>query len=317
MGNQLLNRAKYVSTSDRWYTPYEVVEKELNNYSFRDQRVLCNADDPIESAFTCYFITNFHRLKLKQLTCISYFPSSLRGLYQLNSPNWEQLSRFNAGYVIQMTAHNSKIQLLQGNGGFDSSETEPFWENSDIICTNPPFSKFRKFFDLILQYNKSYLVVSNLNAVTYTNVFPQIKSGAAHLGWSYGAKFRVAPSDESASQKWEDTTGQCWKKLGTAVWLTNLPTTHQPNLTLTCSYSPELHPKYDGQNVIHVDKLAIIPKDYDGVMGVPITYLRYHNPQRFEIIGKADHGNTDIDLFVPRINGTKTFKRILIRHTQN
>lgn len=313
MSNQLLNRAKYHSTSDGWYTTYEAVEKELTHYNFENQHILCNADDPIESAFTCYFITNFHQLKLKQLTCISYAHSNLRGLYQLNHPQWEQLSQLNTGYVIQMTANNRSFHQLQGDGSFDSTEVVPYWEQADIICTNPPFSKFRKFFDLILYYNKSYLLICNLNAITYINVFPQIINESAHLGYNCGMKFRVSPDDSSASHKWKDKIGQCWKSLGTAVWLTNLPVIKRPKLILTCNYSPELYPKYDDQDVIHVDKLANIPKDYPGIMGVPITYLRYHDPQQFKIVGLADHGSRFNDLFVPSINGKKIFKKLLIQ----
>lgn len=314
MSNKILNRARYQSTSDNWYTSYETLEKELPQYNFEGKRVLCNADDPIESAFTCYFIHNFHQLKLKQLTCIGYAQSPLRGLYKTGS---KQLTDPNVGYVIHMTESYSTILPLTGDGGFNSPEVLPYWENADIVCTNPPFSKFREFFGYVLKYGLSYLLISNLNAISYTIVFPQIKAGLAHLGRTYGMKFRVPLDDFSASIKQKDSEGQCWKKLGTAVWLTNLTSsTPRQNLELNQCYSPKLYPRYDGQDVIHIDRISNIPKDYYGVMGVPITYLVYHNPQQFEILGQANNGSNSNDLFVPRINGKKIFKRLLIRRLQ-
>lgn len=293
MSNATLTRAKRQS-SDNWYTTYESVESELSHYvpQFRGKRVLCNADDPIESAFTCYFIHNFQRLQLKSLTCIAYAPSKLRSLYQIHHSLPES-------YVIHVDSGGKSTVPLK-SGEFDSDEVQPYWENADIVCTNPPFSKFRRFFDLIQHHQVHYLIISNLNAVTYTNVFPYIHSGSAKLGYNWGMKFRV-PTDEQSGG---------W--LGTAVWLTDLQVTHRP-LILTRQYSPELYPKYDGRDVIHVDKVINIPKDYLGVMGVPITYLRYHNPAIYQIVGQANHGNRPEDLFVPRINGKRIFKKLLIQ----
>lgn len=293
MSNVILNKAKRQS-SDNWYTTYESVKKELEHYNsqFRGKRVLCNADDPIESAFSCYFIHHFQQLQLKSLTCIAYAPSKLQSLYQIHHSLPES-------YVIHIEPTRKSIVPLK-SGEFDSDEVQPYWENADIVCTNPPFSKFRRFFDLIQQHQLHYLVISNLNAVTYANVFPYIQSGSAKLGYNYGMKFRV-PVDES-SRGW----------LGTAVWLTDLPVTPRP-LMLIQNYSPDRYPQYDDTNVIHVNKIANIPKDYRGIMGVPITYLRYHDPSHYQIIGQANHGNTGGDLFIPRINGRHMFKRLLIQ----
>ena len=293
MNNSVLNRAKRQS-SDNWYTTYESVESELLHYTsqFVGKRVLCNADDPIESAFTCYFINNFQQLQLKSLTCIAYGSSKLKSLYQLQHslPN---------SYAICINATGKSIVLLK-SGEFDGDEVQPYWENADIVCTNPPFSKFRQFFDLVQRYQLHYLIISNLNAVTYTNVFPYVQSGVMKLGYNCGMKFRV-PVDEF-SKGW----------MGTAVWLTDLQVTPRP-LVLSHSYSPELYSYYDNQSVIHVDKVANIPQDYLGVMGVPITYLRYHDSSQYQVVGLANHGNRENDLFVPRINGKQIFKRLLIQ----
>lgn len=293
MSNVILTRAKRQS-SDNWYTTYESIEKELVHYSsqFRDKRVLCNADDPIESAFTCYFIHNFQRLQLQSLTCIAYASSKLRSLYQIQHS-------LPSSYVIHVEPIRKFVIPLK-SGEFDSDEVQPYWEDADIVCTNPPFSKFRQFFDWIQYHQIHYLIISNLNAVTYTNVFPYIQSGSAKLGYNCGMKFRI-PIDESSCG---------W--LGTAVWLTDLQVTPKP-LILTKQYSSKLYPHYDNQDVIHIDKISNIPKNYLGVMGVPITYLRYHNPSCYQIIGQANHGNMPGDLFVPRINGKQIFKRLLIQ----
>ena len=293
MNNATLNKAKRQS-SDNWYTTYESVEQELIHYSsqFHGKRVLCNADDPIESAFTCYFIHNFQQLQLQSLTCIAYASSKLRSLYQIHHSLPES-------YVIHVDSGGKSTVPLK-SGEFDSDEVQPYWKNADIVCTNPPFSKFRRFFDLTQHHQVHYLIISNLNAVTYTNVFPYIHSGSAKLGYSCGMKFRV-PIDESSCGY-----------LGTAVWLTDLQVTPRP-LILTRQYSPELYPKYDGRDVIHVDKVINIPKDYLGVMGVPITYLRYHNPSCYQIIGQANNGNRPGDLFIPQISGKRIFKRLLIQ----
>lgn len=292
--NTALNRAKRHS-HDSWYTTYESVEQELSHYvpQFVGKRVLCNADDPIESAFTCYFVSHFNELKLKSLTCIAYKSSQLQSIYQLQHSLPES-------YAIIVDSNGKSITPLK-SGEFDAEEVIPYWENADIVCTNPPFSKFRQFWKHLQQYQCHYLIISNLNAVSYADIFPHIQTGIAKLGYNVAMKFRVSRDG-----------GYDWQGLGTAIWLTDLQV-HPAKLILQQNYNPQIHPKYDNQNIINVDKVADIPKDYPGIMGVPITYLRYHDPSQYRIIGQASHGTNPYDIFSPRIKGRKMFKRLLIQ----
>lgn len=312
MSNRTLVNAKK-SPNDSWYTTYDDVARELECHvsQFAGKRVLCNADDPIESAFTCYFVTNFKRLGLRSLTCVAYHPSHIHQIYSLQppSPIWRQIINWAGAYVIHISQEiGTRVYPIDWNGGFDSPFAEPLWEDADIICTNPPFSRFKDFFGLIQQHHKSYLLLCNLQAITFTTVFPQVLSGAAKIGYNWGSKrFRV-PEGESYN----------WKHLGTAVWLTDLPVDNPIALELSCRYSPALYPHYDNYDAIHVDKVANIPVDYDGIMGVPITYIRYHHPSSgYELVGQANHGTSDSDLFMPYLNGKRTFKRLLIRRVSS
>ena len=190
----------------------------------------------------------------------------------------------------------------------------------DICCTNPPFSLFASLFSLLIKYEKQYLLIGNQNAITYKEIFPYIKENKAWVGYRFGdMSFRVPDDTEPRNTRfWVDESGQKWRSLGNAMWLTNLdmPKRHQ-ELILTAHYESEKYPKYDDFDGINVQKVADIPMDYFGIMGVPITYLKYHNGEQFEIVGEANHGSdNEFDLFKPRVNGKELFKRILIRRIE-
>lgn len=242
----------------------------------------------------------------------------------------------NQGYVLKIskipgkqgepvsddTIHNvlqkkNVVRKLKGTGDFRSQECIKYLEECDICCTNPPFSLFADLFSLIIKHNKKYLLIGNQNAITYKEIFPYIKENKAWVGYRFGdMSFRVPADTKPRNTRfWIDKTGQKWRSLGNAMWLTNIdiPRRHE-ELTLTEYYEPNKYPKYDNYDAINVKRVSDIPIDYDGVMGVPITYLKYHNTLQFEIVGEANHGSdNEFDLFKPKLNGKELFKRILIR----
>ena len=344
-GNSILNNAKYsADNTDEWYTTYETIAEELSHYKnqFIDKVVLCNCDDPFESNFCYYFLRHFNQLKLKKLICTSYSGSKIDQLVNgqltldLLDADGNPVINNKHGYVLTITQipgeHEEEVpdnviknvlqkknvvRKLSGNGDFRSQECIEYLKECDICCTNPPFSLFSELFSLLVKYDKKYLLIGNQNAITYKEIFPYIKENKAWVGYRFGdMAFRV-PQDTMPrkTRYWVDEYGQKWRSLGNAMWLTNLDTErrHQ-ELTLTQCYDPVRYPKYDNFDGINVKKVTEIPMDYDGIMGVPITYLKYHNEEQFEIVGEANHGSdNEFDLFKPKINGKELFKRILIR----
>lgn len=337
-GNSILNKARYSDNTDEWFTDYRTIEEEVSHYikQFYGQIVLCNCDDPYESAFSKFFLKNFNLLKLKKLICTSYKGSSLVGKSSIKDENNCALSNDSAYVmVVEELPFSSKfavsdeeiesylrtagvVKKLKGDGDFRSKECIQYLKQADIVVTNPPFSKFTDLFSLLVKYDKKYLVIGNQNAITYKEVFPYIKNGKAWIGYRFGdMSFRVPIDTPPRNTRfWIDETGQKWRSLGNAMWLTNLDTErkHQ-ELVLTELYDPAKYPKYDTYDAINVARVADIPMDYAGVMGVPLTYLKYHNEEQFEIVGEANHGSdNEYDLFKPIVNGKELFKRILIRN---
>ena len=209
------------------------------------------------------------------------------------------------------------VQKLDGDGDFRSEECIQYLQKSDIVVTNPPFSLFIDMFSLVIRYKKKFLLISNQNAITYKEIFPLIKTNQVRVGHHFGdMSFKVPEDTEPRNTRfWIDESGQKWRSLGNAMWLTNLVVNRtRRKLHLEHVYSPEAYDKYDDYDAIHIHRVAEIPVDYYGVMGVPLTYLKYHNDYEFEIVGEANHGyDNEYDLFRPRIRGKDTFKRILVR----
>ena len=347
-GNSILNNAKYSADTDEWYTPYETIEEELLHYEkqFYGKTVLCNCDDPYKSNFAYYFMRNFNRLRLKKLICTSYRNSkisSLKGNSRLSvllRDSKGQVIAKDEGYVLIITKLPSQnnatisdnaikealrkkgvVERLKGNGDFRTKECLEYLKQCDICCTNPPFSLFAALFSLLVKYKKQYLLIGNQNAITYKEIFPYIKENKAWVGYKFGdMAFRVPPDTEPRKTRfWVDSEGQKWRSLGNAMWLTNLDTAKRHrNLKLTQRYHPSKYRRYDNFDAINVPKVADIPMDYNGIMGVPITFLKYHNGTQFEIVGEANHGSdNDFDLFKPIVDGKEVFKRILIRKKSN
>lgn len=344
-GNSILNNAKYSSkNTDEWYTTYETIEEEMEHYvnQFRDKVVLCNCDDPFESNFCYYFLKNFNILHLKKLICTSYSGSkidqikdnmqmTLNMFYENGDPvevgqgyvlivdkiSGNEQEQVSDDTIKEFLSQKGVVKKLKGNGDFRTEECIEYLKQCDICCTNPPFSLFADLFSLLIKYEKQYLLIGNQNAITYKEIFPYIKENKAWVGYRFGdMAFRVpADTEPRKTRFWVDETGQKWRSLGNAMWLTNIDIERRYHkLELTKKYNPEDYPHYDNFNGINVKKVADIPYDYDGIMGVPITYIKYHNGSQFEIIGEANHGSdNEFDLFKPKVNGKELFKRILIR----
>lgn len=347
--NSILNSAKYSSSNtDEWYTTYETIAEELEHYTkqFAGKVVLCNCDDPFESNFCYYFLKNFNRLGLKKLICTSYVGSKID---QIKNNCQMTLDMFfddgepvtvGQGYVLMVSKVSGKagelvedaviekllskkgvVKKLKGSGDFRTDECIKYLKQCDICCTNPPFSLFADLFSLLVKYDKQYLLIGNQNAITYKEIFPYIKENKAWVGYRFGdMAFRVPADTKPRNTRfWIDESGQKWRSLGNAMWLTNIDIERRyQKLELTKKYDPNDYPKYDNYDGINVKKVADIPYDYDGIMGVPITYIKYHNGSQFDIVGEANHGSdNEFDLFKPKVDGKELFKRILIRRKEN
>lgn len=335
--NSNLQMAKNIK-DDEFYTTYETIEKELSHYTkhFQDKTVLCNCDDPFESNFCKFFLRNFNKFGLKRLICTSYGSSKL-GSTQLNLFDNENepliegqgyvldVKKFcdiegeiSNEYVTNFLANSRFIKKLKGDGDFRSPECIKYLKIADIVVTNPPFSLFKELVAEVIKYKKKYLLIGNQNALTYKEIFPLIQNNEAWTGFQFGEmKFRVPASSEPRNTRyWVDETGQKWRSLGNAMWLTNLDNERRhEKLKLTKKYNPNDYPKYDLYDAINVRKVADIPCDFPGIMGVPITIINKYNSEQFEIVGEANHGSdNEYDLFKPTINGKEIFKRILIRN---
>lgn len=332
MGNKNTNlQLAKNSKDDEFYTTYETISEEIAHYKhhFEDTTVLCNCDDPFESNFCLFFLKNFNTLKLKRLICTTYFSSKISKEVSKNKMT-------KCGYVLdtyKFSNNNSEltdeeihefihsyglVKQLNGNGDFRSAECEAYLKQSDIIVTNPPFSLFKEFMSLIVKHNKKFLIIGNQNALTYKEIFPLIQQGKIWTGYRFGEmEFMVPKSSEPRDTRyWVDRNGQKWRSMGNAMWLTNLDIKRRHELlTLTKSYNPKDYPKFDNFDAINVKSIREIPKDYDGIMAVPITILNKFNNEQFEIVGEANHGSdNEYDLFKPMIKGKELFKKILIKN---
>ena len=323
---------------DEFYTTFESIEEELSHYipHFKDKIVFCNCDDPFESNFCKFFLKNFNHLGLKRLICTSYRGSKVIATQTNLFDNEDELIMESHGYLLsvnkigkgneilsdeyveQFLRTKRPIKKLKGDGDFRSKECIRYLKKADIIVTNPPFSLFKELISLLVKYDKKYLLVANQNAITYKEIFPLIQNNEAWTGYRFGdMKFRV-PSDSlpRKTRYWVDETGQKWRSLGNAMWLTNLDIDKRyKKLVLTKKYNPIDYPKFDTYDAINVTRVVDIPKDYPGIMGVPITIVNKYNSEQFELIGEANHGSdNEFDLFKPLVNGKYLFKRILIKN---
>lgn len=301
---------------DEFYTQLSDIEKELCYYTehFRDKTVLCNCDDPRVSNFFRYFALKFNDLGLKRLICTCY-KSNNADLFTQNSSEKAVYTDYDGSFPVNNLTDFEKIPVkeLTGDGDFRSDECIELLKQADIVCTNPPFSLFREYVSQLVQYNKKFIIIGNQNAITYKEIFPLIKDNKIWLGHGFNggnAYFEVPQTAvrDFAAGVYDPETHKV--KFRNCHWYTNLDhKKRHEELILYKHYTPEEYPKYDNYNAINVDKVCDIPEDYDGVMGVPITFLDKYNPDQFEII-RFRKGEDDKDLC---INGKCPYFRLLIK----
>lgn len=306
MSNNDLKNAKKEKKYE-FYTLLTDIEKEISHYKeyFEDKIVFCNCDDPYESNFFKYFANNFNFLKLKKLIATCYSGSTMADT-QLNFFNKKDNNKKRKAYKIEITEvkdenkdgainlldveiliKNNKnvLTILNENGDFRSSECVDLLKESDIVVTNPPFGLFREYLAQLEKYKKDYIIIGNTNALTYKDIFKLFKNNRIRTGYTnfnVGMYF-VVP--ETYTKYTKILNGQKLARVSSSCWFTNLPVKkHNDILLLYREYTPENYPKYDNYDAINVDTYTDIPKDYFGVMGVPVTFLDKYNPNQFEII---------------------------------
>lgn len=312
-GQSTLHNAKK-NKSDEFYTQLCDIERELCYYSshFKGKIIYCNCDDVIHSNFYKYFVENFEKLGIKKIIC-SCYKKRISGLLNL-----ENITGFYYIYENGKSKFPSihEVTKFYGDGDFRSRESIELLKQSDIIITNPPFSLFREFISQIVEYNKKFLVIGNINCITYKEIFNLIQNNNAWLGINLGRGISgfIVPKyyDLYGTETQIDKDGNRIISPNNCLWLTNLDNEIRHKfIPLNKKYigHESEYKYYDNYNGININKTKDIPSDYTGIIGVPITFLHKFNPNQFEII-KFRKGDDEKDL---RINGKATYFRILIR----
>ncbi|HIH96087.1 MAG TPA: modification methylase [Thermoplasmata archaeon] len=351
MATEFMDNAKK-NKEDEFYTQMPDIEAELRHYKvhFRDKVVFCNCDDPYESNFFKYFAMNFNYLGLKKLIATSYSDSPV-AYEQLSLFEVKDLEVKNNGskpaYKIEISEvrdenedgsvglsdveylikhRKNTLTLLKGDGDFRSEECIELLKEADIVVTNPPFSLFREYVGQLVDYDKEFIIIGNKNSITYKEIFSLIKNEKLWLGYRNINKdmWFIVP-DHYECEKIVD--GKRLKHI-MGCWFTNFDTTkRQKKLTLYKQYTPEEYPQYDNYDAINVNRVSEIPYDYDGVMGVPITFLDKHNPDQFRVLGMSASAGYDKEIvgipFLgdkdarPLVNGKTIYARIFIIKNQH
>lgn len=339
MPNNNLTNAKKAK-NDEFYTQYSDIQKEIEAYLeynpnvFRGKVVYCNCDDPFESNFFRYFVLNFNKLGLKQLITTSYKPSPVantqlglfgddktltksKGRPKINANKFiinevgdmDGDGEFNLKDVAKQLKANKHNEWtpLEGEGDFRSDECINLLKKSDILITNPPFSLFREYVKQLFDYNKKFVIIGNMNAITYKEIFPLIKANRLWLGATGNGSDMVfaVPNGAEIAEGDRQKAARLgyvgdYTRLGNSCWFTNLDhgRRHKPLPLMTkadiIKYSTKKSfEKYDNYNAIEVSFVKNIPADYDGIMGVPISFLDKYNPDQFEILGATQRGCHD------------------------
>ena len=311
--NKLLSKAKDAK-KDEFYTQLTDIEKEMRYYRkhFKDKTILCNCDDPFESNFFKYFVLNFNRLGLKKLIATCYAGSPIANqqlsLFDVIEDVEENTNKPYKAIVTKVydktgdggvdmfdvaelfKSGENQLNELEGDGDYSSPECLELLKEADIVVTNPPFSKFKEYVATLMEYSKKFIIIGNLNAVTYKEIFPLLKDNKAWIGPSIHSgdrKFYV-PDDYplNAAGCGIDDEGRRFIRVKGVRWYTNLDIKQRhETLILAKRFNPDLYPVYETFDAIDVGSVSDIPCDYDGIMGVPKNFIDVYNPEQFEILG--------------------------------
>lgn len=340
--NTLLNAAGKAK-KDEFYTQLTDIEKELRHYKrhFSGKTVFCNCDDPFESNFFKYFVLNFNRLGLKKLICTCYVSSPIRGtIFEYFEDNNSARKPYKAvvttvydktgdGNVDMLDiaelfkSGENELTELKGDGDFRSAECLSLMDDADIVVTNPPFSLFREYVTTLIQHDKKFIVIGNQNAITYKEIFPLLMDNLMWIGYGFNrncAHF-LSPYEDTANDL-DHKEGMI--RVSGVMWFTNLDIKklHEETI-LVKKYNPDYYPHYDNYDAIEVSRAKDIPYDYEGAMGVPITFMQKYSPEQFTILGCTEsegkgfsNGLWDPSSGIAQavINGKKVYKRIFIRN---
>ncbi len=328
--NKNLHSAKK-GKNDEFYTQLEDIGRELKHYKehFKDKVVYCNCDDPRVSNFFHYFSYNFEKLGLKKLITTCY-KNKNRDLFSENNSEMAIYLEYTGDKNGDKVPNPEEIGVheLKGDGDFRSEESIELLKQADIVVTNPPFSLFREYVAQLIEYDKKFVIVGSLNALTYKEIFKYIKENKLWLGYGFlggNAYFKTNHStDDFAKGVYDEKTGLV--KFRNIHWFTNLDIEKRhEEFTLYKNYTSDEYPFYDNYDAIEVSKTKDIPLDYDGVMGVPITFLDKYNPKQFKILGMSASAGYSEDVvgipsFLgnkdarPLINSKNTYARVFIKN---
>ena len=324
MNNKDLHAARK-GKNNEFYTQMADITKEMNNYTdhFKGKIVYCNCDDPKESKFFDYFTKRFHGLGLNKVITTCY-----------KNSNWKHFSKHNSDQAVWLEykgdliegkrkpdLDKTSVKPLIEDGDFRSDECVALLKEADIVVTNPPFTLFRDYIELLMNNNKKFIVLGNMNAITVKSIFPYFKQNKIWYGPSINSGDREfgVPDDYplTAAGCRTDENGKKFVKVKGVRWFTNLDFKQRyEDIPLTQTYSPSKHPNYDECDAINVDAVDDIPRDYKGVMGVPISFMDKWNPDQFEILGLDDH-TLEFPKWRgrgPNLNGEPRYRRIMIRN---
>ena len=320
--NKNLTTAKREKNDD-FYTTFDDISKEMNHYRefLKGKVVYCPCDKAFNegrSEFVNYFTSLFHELGLKKVILTQYNPHGVgyKSEWELEKCGykWE----YNGEYEDNRFIDESEIDFypLKGNGSFDSRECKEIMKECDIVITNPPFSRLRDFINQIISLGKHFIIIGPDDAITYKEVFPLILNNRVWLGYSRPKAYKILADKADPNDKSQyEVDGVVYKKFGKTCWYTNVE--HKKRIVkipLTKRYTPEEYPHYDNYDAIEVGSYKDIPVDYDGVMGVPISYLEHYNPNQFQIVGAYNYSKDyNGKTWNAKLFGKYKYKRLLIK----
>ena len=321
--NKNLHKAK-TGKNDEFYTQLSDIEKEMRHYKkhFKNKVVLCNCDDPRVSNFFHYFSYNFEQLGLKKLIATCYKNQNM----DLFSENKSEQAIY-LEYTGDKNGDNIPnpeeigIKPLKGDGDFRSLECIELLKQADIVVTNPPFSLFREYVSQLVEYDKKFIIVGNHNAITYKEIFSLIRENKLWLGFGFNRNMAHFVNKHYVDYASDLDHKEGMIRVSGVVWYTNIDISKRHDeMILFKTYNEEEYPKFDNYNAINVDKTKEIPMDYEGAMGVPITFLDKYNPEQFELLGCTYSYGEPVGYhiegkgFNPSINGKEIYKRLFIKN---